>query len=690
MSKHVLFEIGIEELPARFIDDAENQLHEKTETWLQENLLKYDKIKTYSTPRRLAVIIKQIAAKQEDKTEEVRGPQLKIAKDEKGNWTKAAIGFTKGQGKSTDDIYIKDEKGTEYIYVEKHEIGKQVEEVLPTFSDVISSLTFPQTMRWGSGSFRFARPIRWLVALVDESVIPFEVGGVQSDRYSFGHRFLGKKTNITNPLAYEQLLEQNFVIADAEKRKETIVKQLKEIAEREQFTIEVDEKLLNEVTNLVEYPTAFHGTFADSYLKLPEEPLITSMKEHQRYFPVRDKETEKLLPYFVSVRNGDDRALDNVVKGNEKVLRARLADGVFFYDEDRSFSIDHFIEKLNTVVFQEKIGTVTEKLARMKQLTNDICTLLDVDESIRKHAVRAAEICKFDLTTSMVNEFTELQGTMGEIYALHYNETKEVASAIREHYLPAQANGPLPTTEVGAIVSIADKLDTIVGIISVGLLPTGSQDPYGLRRQAFGILRILKENKWNIELEQLLQLTYEQYDEIDSDTDDAVRTFFKNRAAYLLEEHDMTPDVIEAVLANDIGNIHYAIDKGHLLAEKRNDPSFKRTQEALVRVLNLNKQAADGDIKPSLFETGAEKRLYEAYEKTVQTFNKNNERLDAEQTLHQLETLTEPIHTFFDETMVMVEDESLRHNRLSLIRSISNLIMSFADVTAVEWKQHAD
>jgi len=326
----------------------------------------------------------------------------------------------------------------------------------------------------------------------------------------------------------------------------------------------------------------------------------------------------------------------------------------------------------------------------MKQLTNDICTLLDVDESIRKHAVRAAEICKFDLTTSMVNEFTELQGTMGEIYALHYNETKEVASAIREHYLPAQANGPLPTTEVGAIVSIADKLDTIVGIISVGLLPTGSQDPYGLRRQAFGILRILKENKWNIELEQLLQLTYEQYDEIDSDTDDAVRTFFKNRAAYLLEEHDMTPDVIEAVLANDIGNIHYAIDKGHLLAEKRNDPSFKRTQEALVRVLNLNKQAADGDIKPSLFETGAEKRLYEAYEKTVQTFNKNNERLDAEQTLHQLETLTEPIHTFFDETMVMVEDESLRHNRLSLIRSISNLIMSFADVTAVEWKQHAD
>lgn len=690
MSKQVLFEIGIEELPARFIDDAEKQLRAKTETWLQENLLKYDTIKTYSTPRRLAIIIKQIASKQEDQTEEVRGPQLKIAKDDKGNWTKAAIGFTKGQGKSTNDIYIKEEKGTEYIYVEKHEVGKRAEEILPTFSDVISSLTFPQTMRWGSGSFRFARPIRWIVALVDETVIPFEIGGVQSDRYSFGHRFLGKKTNITDPLAYEELLEQNYVIADAEKRKETIVKQLKEIADREQFTIDVDENLLNEVTNLVEYPTAFHGTFAESYLKLPEEPLITSMKEHQRYFPVRDKETNKLLPYFVSVRNGDDRALDNVVKGNEKVLRARLADAVFFYDEDRSFSIDHFIEKLNAVVFQEKIGTVTEKLARIKQLTNDICTLLDVDETTRKHAVRAAEICKFDLTTSMVNEFTELQGTMGEIYALYYNEAKEVASAIREHYLPSQANGPLPTTEVGAIVSIADKLDTIVGIISVGLLPTGSQDPYGLRRQAFGILRILKEKKWNIRLEQLLQLAYEQYDQIDSDTDDTVRTFFKNRAAYLLEEHNITHDVIEAVLTNDIGNVHYAIDKGHLLVEKRNDPSFKRTQEALVRVLNLNKQAADGDINPSLFETEAEKQLYEAYRKIVQTFNENNERFEAEQSLHQLEALTESIHTFFDETMVMAEDEVLRHNRLSLIRSISNLIMSFADVTAVEWKQHAE
>ncbi|MEI3606840.1 glycine--tRNA ligase subunit beta [Pseudogracilibacillus sp. SE30717A] len=688
MSKHVLFEIGLEELPARFIDQAEKQLYNLTKKWLEENHIQFEKIKTYSTPRRLAVQIHSIADYQTTITEEVRGPQEKIAKDENGEWSKAAIGFTKGQGKNPEDIYMKEVKNTRYIFIEKRIDGKKTEDILPGFADIISSIHFPQTMRWGSDTYRFARPIRWLVALYDNKVIPFEVAHVKTDNVTYGHRFLGDKCILTDPLMYETMLEKNYVIADPFKREKIIVEQIDELAKETGYYISVEKDLLEEVRNLVEYPTAFYGQFEEEYLNLPSETLITSMAEHQRYFPVLTEENGSLLSYFVGVRNGDDKEITNVIRGNEKVLRARLADAAFFYDEDQKHSIDFYLEKLKTVVFQDKIGTIYEKSQNISLITQKICNQLGLDERLTNLAVRAAEICKFDLVTDMVNEFPELQGIMGEKYALHFGEKEEVAKAIKEHYLPVQSNGSLPSTEVGAIVAIADKLDTIIGCISVGLVPTGSQDPYGLRRQAIGILRILLDQKWDLSVESLLNITEDLYDITDEKIKEDIHHFIKNRATYILTEREIEQDVVKSVVTNQVGIFYYTAEKAKLLSQKRNDDSFRPVQEALVRVMNLGKKHQENVIEESLFQTDSEQQLYNTFLSIRDSFSKAETKADAEEALSQLSKLAEPIHTFFEHNMVMAEDERIKRNRLSLVYHLSNLIEQYADMTQIEWKQH--
>lgn len=687
MTNHVLLEIGVEELPARFIDDAEKQLKEKTVAWLQENRIEFKSVESFSTPRRLALRINDIASEQTTVTEEVRGPQLKNAQDHDGNWTKAAIGFTKGQGLSTDDIYTKEVKGVPYIFVKKEIVGKPTFEILPSLKEIIASIQFPQTMRWGSGSFRFARPIRWLVALYNNLIVPFEIANVKTGNVTHGHRFLGESVTITNPLQYEDLLEENYVIVSPEKRETFIVEQIKALEEKEGFTVKIESSLLQEVRNLVEYPTVFFGSFEKQFLQLPQETLITSMAEHQRYFPVMKKDCNELLPYFVSVRNGDDKQIENVIKGNEKVLRARLSDAVFFYDEDRKHSIPFYLDKLKTVVFQEKIGTIYEKLEHVKQLTKQISQELAIDEETSKRAHRAAEICKFDLVTHMVNEFTELQGIMGEIYALHFGEHEKVAQAVREHYMPLQASGELPKSIEGSILSVADKFDTIVGCISVGLVPTGSQDPYSLRRQAIGALRIMLERKWEISVEQIIQFSEKLYEITDKKVSDEIRRFIHDRVAYIFTEHGIERDVIDAVLQDEIGVLHFTLDKAKLLSEKRNDETFKSTQAALVRVMNLDKQEK-GEVEPKLFETESEENLYKKYLEIKDTFTKQIEAYDAANALKTLQTLTDPIHQFFENNMVMAEDVQIRRNRLALVHQITNTIRKFGDLTLVEWKQH--
>ncbi|WP_010531020.1 glycine--tRNA ligase subunit beta [Lentibacillus jeotgali] len=693
MTKDVLIEIGLEELPARFVDDAENQLLTKTGKWLNDSRIPYTSIVSFSTPRRLAVLIKDVAEEQTSLEEEVKGPALKIAQDEEGNWTKAAAGFTRGQGKTVDDIYTKDVKGTTYIIVKKQIIGKPTHELLPQFSQIITSIQFKKNMRWAEQSLRYARPIRWIAALFGQDIIPFEVAGVRTDNHTYGHRFLGGMTTLFAPDEYEQALEDQYVIANPEKRRQMIADGLKKAEAEHGFRIPEDDELLNEVCNLVEYPTVFVGSFDESYLTLPSDVLITSMKEHQRYFPVESNEGE-LLPFFVGVRNGDDYALNTVVRGNEKVLRARLSDARFFYEEDQKQPIDYYLEKLERIVFQEKLGTIGDKVKRVTVITDQLTQWLNLNEEARSNTLRAAKICKFDLPTNMVDEFTNLQGIIGEIYALNAGEKQATARAVAEHWMPVQSDGKLPETVEGAVVSIADKLDTIVGCISAGLVPSGSQDPYALRRQATGVLKILKTYNWNVTVESLLELAELQYKDLNADLSEKeksrneIEQFFSHRITYLLKESAIQPDVIQAVLYNGIGVVPYLAAKAENLSHERNNPEFKPVQEALVRVLNLAAKTDLLTVSREAFETESEQKLYETYLTVKDDYKRANNNQEADTALGQLGKLSLPIHDFFDHNMVMTDVEKVRDNRLALLNNIAVLIYDYADLSAIEWKQH--
>ncbi|WP_079708473.1 glycine--tRNA ligase subunit beta [Paraliobacillus ryukyuensis] len=689
---NILFEIGLEEMPARFLSDAEVQLKQKTQHWLTSIRLPYESVKTYVTPRRLAVVIEGLANKQLDQEEEAKGPAKKIAVDEEGNWSKAAIGFSKGQGKSVDDIYFKDVNGTSYAFVNKYIQGASAEVLLINFKDVIMDLTFPKNMRWAGKTMRFVRPIRWLVALNQSNIIPFEIGGVSTSNATYGHRFLGEQVTIKDPLMYEELLANQYVIADSNERKKRISDQIKQLEQEKGWHIPMDSDLLEEVTQLVEYPTVFYGTFNDKFLTIPDEALITSMKEHQRYFPVLS-DNEELLPYFVAVRNGDNRSIEVVAKGNEKVLKARLSDAMFFFEEDQNHSIEQYNAKLSRIVYQEKLGTIADKVQRVRTLTDKITTLLNVDQTTKQNALRAAEISKFDLVTNMVNEFTKLQGIMGEKYARLFGENEQVAKAINEHYMPRSANDALPQSTEGAAVSIADKLDTIIGCISVGIIPSGSQDPYALRRQAIGVLQILQQTGWDVTVEKLIDVTKELYQTLEieksseNNIDEEINSFFYARASYILREATSEQDIIEAVLANGIGNISFAYKKAALLTDKRHDTSFKDTQEALVRVLNLAKKGTNSGVDATLLQNEQEQKLYDNYQAIKVKYQEQIQAYEATQSLETLSQFTPFIHDFFDHTMVMTDDEQLKNNRISLLNEIAALINQFADLSKIEWKQ---
>ncbi|WP_407268422.1 glycine--tRNA ligase subunit beta [Radiobacillus sp. PE A8.2] len=695
MSKSdVLIEVGLEEMPARFLNDTQKQLEQKTKDWLTQLGLPYDQLSTYITPRRFAVKIKQIEDKQPDVEEEAKGPAKKIAVDENGNWTKAAIGFSKGQGVEVDDIYIKEVKGTEYIFVKKFVKGQQTAALLPSFKDVVLGLNFPKNMRWSNSSLRFIRPVRWILALYGDQTIPLEIATVKASNTTNGHRFLGEEIQILTPNEYEEKMKQQFVLVNPEERKQKILQGIKELETKQNWNIVVDDELLNEVTHLVEYPTVFYGSFSEEFLSVPEEALITSMKEHQRYFPVRSN-TGELLPHFVAVRNGDDQYLDIVARGNEKVLNARLSDARFFFEEDQRQSIERNLEKLKRMVYQEDLGTIADKVGRVTILTEQIANLIGVNEQVKNNATRAAAIGKFDLVTNMVSEFTELQGMMGEKYALLFGENEQVARAINEQYMPRNANDQLPQSTEGAIVSIADKLDTIVGCIAVGIIPSGSQDPYALRRQALGILQIVRDQKWDLSVEALIELALQLYRNSAVETNDmknvekSVRDFFHMRAAFIIKEAGVEQDVIEAVLYAGIGNFAFTIEKAKVLAAKRLDPSFKAVQEALVRVWNLAEKADSTDVDESLFENDYEKALYQTYVQTASDYNQALENKDATQAIEMLAQFAAPIHAFFDHTMVMADEEKLKHNRLAILLNVASLMYKYANLSVIQWKQQA-
>ncbi|WP_159150417.1 glycine--tRNA ligase subunit beta [Enterococcus faecalis] len=688
MAKDLLLEIGLEEMPAHVVTPSRIQLEEKVIKFLDEHHLDYETVQSFATPRRLAVKVTAIPEKQADVEEEVKGPAKKIALDAEGNWSKAAQGFVRGQGVTTEDIVFKELNGVEYVYVTKFTKGQSAKEVLTKLNDVITSLTFPVTMHWANYDFEYIRPIHWIVALLDDEVIPFKVLDVTTGQTSRGHRFLGDDVTFQHANEYEAKLKEQFVVVQPNERKQMIVDQANALAAEKNWQLALDEELLEEVTNLVEYPTAFVGSFDEKYLSVPDEVLVTSMKEHQRYFEVRNDQG-LLMPHFIAVRNGDNVHLENVIKGNEKVLIARLEDAEFFYNEDKKLTIEACVEKLKNVTFHEKIGSIYEKMQRVALIAQIIGRKVGLSEEELEDLKRASEIYKFDLVTNMVGEFPELQGIMGEKYALLQGEKPAVATAIREHYLPTSSEGELPGTAIGAVLALADKLDSVFSFFSVGMIPTGSNDPYALRRQTYGVIRIIEDKGWTFPLVQLqtevdeaVNQDVEKYGVLLNEGQAEVVEFVKARLRQLLMTKNVRHDIIDAVVSAEQADLSKLFASANILKSRFEDQDFKPSMEALTRVINLAKKGQEllGDteegIDPSLFENKAEKELYQAVNDLSEAFAT---RTIAEN-YEALVNLRPLIDAYFNETMVMVEDEKVKQNRLKQLMQIAKMALSIASL----------
>jgi len=679
MSKDLLLEIGTEEVPAHVMPGILAQLKEKAEAALKENRMSFASVRTIGTPRRTALLVKDLAEQQADVESENRGPSLKIAFDADGNPTKAAQGFARGQGIDPKDLVQKDG----YVYAQVHEKGKPAAEILQTLLPaLICGLNFPNNMRWADLDFKFIRPLRWLVALYGSEVIPFEVAEVKSGRTSRGHRYLSQGDfDIPDADSYEQACEAQHVIVDQQRREQMIREQIVDVAHKNGGEVEVNEELLEEVVYLVEYPTALCGHFEEKYLELPPEAVITPMRDHQRYFPVKDKEG-KLMPLFITVRNGGSEHLETVQHGNERVLRARLADAQFFFDEDRKKSLAEHRDKLKTVVFQQGLGTMYEKSERVEKLAGFICDLLGADDKTRKHATRAAFLCKADLVTGMVTEFTELQGIMGREYARLDGECEKVAVAIDEHYQPRFAGDQLPQSPAGRVVSLADKIDTLVGMFSIGKIPTGSQDPFGLRRQALGLVNMLIEAQYTISMSKLVDQALDLYEVTDAQKRAKLQTevadFLRLRLKNVLDDAKIRYDVADAVLA-DIDNIYAVSLRAQAVAAFVADDKHLGDIQAFCRVANLAAKAEDTNIDAALFQQDEERSLYQVYQSTASSLESLIGGQDYAGALDALTELAAPIDAFFDAVLVMDKDAKVQHNRLALLRAVHELISQVAD-----------
>ena len=688
MNNYLLFEVGVEELPSRFVSSTLEQIKNNLTKLFNDNRIVFDDIETYGTPRRLTFVVKGISDRQSNLEEEVKGPSKKIAVDADGNFTKPALGFIKSKGLKEEDVYFKQVGKDEYIFGTIKQEGIETSEVLKTIlPEAVKAVTFSKAMRWGGKNMRFARPIRWMVTLLNDEVLEVNLEGIVSSNVTKGHRFLGEKEFTVNSLEdYYEKLEKNYVILDQNKRKELIKNQCIEVANSLGGEVEFDDDLLEEVTHLVEYPTAFYGEFDSAYANLPKEVVTTPMKEHQRYFPV--VKDGKLLPNFIAVRNGNDYKIDVVKAGNEKVLVARLEDALFFYKEDTKKNLESYIEKLKTVVFQAKLGTVYDKTLRIEKLSSDILESLNLND-IKEDAIRAAKLCKADLVTSMVFEFTELQGIMGREYAKVGGENEVVSEAIFEHYLPRFAGDILPETKAGIALSIADKLDSIAGFFAIGIQPTGSQDPYALRRQALGVLSILMDKKLDVNLKDLVNHALNNYNNLEFNKEEVctqIMEFFKERIKNLFRDLGIRYDVIEAVLSseiNDISDMHTrAVELNNWLSTE----GLVEMLTAFNRVSTLAQKATLSDVKEDLLKEEAEIKLYHGFKEIkvkveeLLKDKKYREALDAFASLRPL------VDNMFDNVMVMDKYESIKENRLALLKQIYDTMLSICDLSKIVYK----
>jgi glycyl-tRNA synthetase beta chain len=686
MSNELLFEIGTEEIPAGFLSKAVGDMEDIIRKSLTEKMIPFEGIKCMATPRRLVLYIADVAQKQEDQTIEKLGPAKKTAFDENGHPTKAALGFAKGQGLEVSQLEtIVTDKG-EYLGARKTIAGKPTASLLPAIlTDFLLAIPFRKSMRWANYDLRFARPLHWILALYAGNVVPLKIEDITSSNTSRGHRFMSPDAfEVTDFENYLNKARQNYVIVDPAVRKKLILEEAQKAAAEIGGKIFYTEDLLDTVSFIVEYPVIIRGSFDEDYLKIPKEVLTTTMISHQKYFPVINDEGG-LLPYFIAVSNTKASDLAVVARGNERVLRARLADASFFFEEDRKVPLENRVESLKKVVFHTLLGTSHQKVLRFRKLAVKIAQ--QVKPAVKKNVDRAALLAKADLESLMVGEFSELQGIMGREYALLAGENPVVAGAIYEHYLPIVAGGDLPQSDEGAIVGIADKIDTIVGFFGVGLPPTGTADPYALRRQSLGIINIILDKHYPLTLDFLIDESISLFKEVLKKPADEIKKnileFFKGRLQNQLIAQGLAYDTVDAVLTVGISDVVSALEKIKALQAFRQNPEFEPISIAFKRVDNILKDFRNPQIDMSLLKDDAEIHLFSVFENIKTRVEKGITENDFNFTLSELAKLRPPVDAFFDGVMVMDKDEKIRHNRLSLLAEISALFHKIADFSKI-------
>lgn len=684
----LVLEIGSEEIPAGYINPALSQLKNMLTAKLTEARIGYGRVRTMGTPRRLAVIIDDVAFKQEAKITETLGPPVKVALNAQGDYTPAALKFAEKVGATAADLrVVVNEKGEYIAALVAEEILDTIDFLAKELPDLILKLAFPKKMHWGQGHIEFARPLQNIVALFGSEVICFSLEELKSGHDSFGHRFLAPDPiRLNHALEYEEKLEAAYVVPDIAKRREMLLNAVNEAVKMTGGEILEDDELVDLVVNLVEIPYVAVGSFDSSFLEIPDEVLITSMREHQKYFSVVDKNDGKLLPYFVVVSNMQATDMAVVAKGNERVLRARLEDARFFYNADAEITLEERVPQLEKVLFQARLGSMLSKVVRIAALCEGFATQIDYVASEHANIMRAAYLCKADLVSGMVVEFPKLQGIIGRVYALNDGENIAVATAIEEHYQPTYSGGPLPETRIGAILAIADKMDTICGCFSAGLIPTGAADPYALRRQAIGILQIIRKFNFAFNLRDLVHSSLCAFDCTADEVNAKVMDFLQTRYQHLLEEEGFARDVIVAVLSADFNNVSAAELRVRALAEFKTKHYFEALAATFKRVVNILRKAEIKDVLPvdvTKLDDEAEQQLWEAVSAVKEEVGAALQRRNYEAALLAIANIRKAVDDFFDDVMVMVEDKDLRHNRLALLSQVGGLFSHVADFSKI-------
>lgn len=685
--KELLFEIGTEEIPAGYIAPALSFLSSACSKKLQQLGLDFDGMETFGTPRRLTLTIRKLAQQQPDMVQEHIGPSKQAGFDADGNPTKAAMGFARSKGLSPEALKVVDTAKGEYLMIVEEVKGQQCADLLPdVLEELIKELVFPKSMRWADTSFSFARPVQWIAALYGAEIIPVSIENISAGKITRGHRFMAPDSvEVTGIDQYLDALKERKVIADIATRREMVSTEVKQaVAERSGIAGAqpvLHEGLLDTVTNLVEHPFGVCGTFDEKFLELPDEALITSMREHQKYFPVVD-EQGTLLPRFVAVNNTDIEDLELAASGHERVLRARLEDGLFFYNEDKKIKLSDRSDKLSGIIFQHKLGTMAEKTKRVMKIAGALADLLAPEQ--KGDILRAAELAKVDLLTEMVGEFPSLQGTMGREYALLDGEKDAVALAIEEHYLPVRAGGKLPESLMGAIVGLADRFDTIAGCFAIGERPTGNKDAFGLRRLTIAVLHLLKGLNISISLQEYIQIALDNYDgvvPVPAETAADILDFIRRRFENELIATGYAQDTVEAATAIPFDDPLECLARINALAAIRAQESFEVLAGSFKRIRNIIKDNQATEVNAGLLRDEAEKELFATLESVRQEVTPLLSQKEYDQALEKMLVMKAPVDQFFDQVMVMDEDLQVRQNRLNLLTALGEVVLKVGDIS---------